>query len=419
MKFLRDLFVRHRAKLGARDIFKYIGPGFLVTVGFIDPGNWASGLAAGALYGYRLLWVVTGSTLLLILLQHNAAHLGIATGLCLSEAVSKFCPRVPAGIILASAVLAAMVMVFAELLGAAVGLNMLVGLDLRAGAVLTAAGAAIFLATHSYRKAERWIIAGVGLIGLAFVYELFLVPVNWAAAGRGCVVPSAPLGCAVLVMAVWGSVVMPHNLFLHSEIIQSRQYNLQDDPAVDRRLRYEFVDTLAAMGLGWAVNCAIIILAAALFFARGIPVTELSQAQASLEPLLGRTAGVVFATALFLAGFVSTVTAAMAGGSIFAGIFGEPYDIEDRHSRLGIGLNLLGGLAAVFFVRDALKGLIWSQVALSIQLPLTVVPLALLTSSPAVMGRRAVGGVEKALLWAAVAATIVLNALLLRDAFGW
>jgi len=417
--WLRGLVVRHRPKLGALDILKYIGPGFLVTVGFIDPGNWATALAAGADHGYRLLWVVTAGTALLMLLQHNAAHLGIVTGLCLSETVTRYLSRRWAPILLATGVLAAAATAMAELVGAAIGLNMLTGLPFRLGAALTAAGVAVLLYTNSYRRVERWIIGCVGLVGLAFIYELALVRVDWGAAARGAFLPTAPMGSGALILAVLGAVVMPHNLYLHSEIIQSRQYNHEDEASVSRRLRYEFLDTLSAMGLGWAINCAMIILAATVFFGHGVPVTELPQAQATLVPLLGRAAGRVFALALLFSGLASTLTAAMAGGSIFAGIFGEPYQIEDRHSRVGVVLTLAAGLAAVMLLRDPFHGLIWSQVALSLQLPFTVLPLVALTSSRQVMGRYLNAGLEKVLLWAAAAAVILFNFLLFRDALGW
>jgi manganese transport protein len=413
---LRGFFARHRPQPGALEILKYIGPGFLVTIGFIDPGNWATNLAAGAGHGYQLLWVATAGTLLLILLQHNAAHLGIATGLCLSEAATRFLPRGLAPALLVTGVLAGIATALAELVGAAIGLNMLFGLPLGAGAALTAAGVAAMLLTNSYREVERWIIGMVGIVGLAFVYELALVHVDWGAAVRGCVVPVVPAGSGALILGVFGAVVMPHNLFLHSEIIQSRQYNREDEASVGQRLRYEFFDTLAAMGLGWAINCAMIMLAATVFFANGVPVTELPQAQATLAPLLGRAAGTVFALALLLSGFAACLTAAMAGGSIFAGIFGEPYNISDRHTRAGIALTLGGGLAAVFMLRDPFQGLIWSQVALSLQLPFTIFPLVFLTSSRRVMGKHANPQGEMILLWAAVVGISLLNLFLLRDA---
>ncbi|MGZ7066420.1 MAG: Nramp family divalent metal transporter, partial [Candidatus Aminicenantales bacterium] len=175
-----DLFTTHARRRGAFAFLRYIGPGLLVTVGFIDPGNWASNIAAGATHGYALLWVVTLGTVMLIVLQHNVAHLGIATGLCLSEATTKHIKPVPARFILGSAVLASISTALAEILGGAIGLRMLIpGLPLQAGAVLVTAVVMVMLFTNSYPKLERWIIGFVSLIGLAFVYELTLVHVPW------------------------------------------------------------------------------------------------------------------------------------------------------------------------------------------------------------------------------------------------
>jgi manganese transport protein len=379
----------HRPVFGGLEILKYIGPGLLVTVGFIDPGNWASNLAAGSAHGYVLLWMVTLSTLMLIVLQHNVAHLGIASGLCLSEAATLHLPAAVSRPVLASAGLAAVSTAFAELLGAAIALNMLFRVPLRIGASVVFGMVLVMLLTNSYHRLERWIIGFVSIIGLAFVYELTLVRIPWSEAAAGWIRPSLPAGSLPIVMAVLGAVVMPHNLFLHSEIIQSRQWNLEDDRVIHRQLKYEFADTLLSMILGWAINSAMILLAAATFFGRGTPVRELQQAGRMLEPLLGTAASAVFAVALLFAGLSSSMTAALAGGSIFAGAFGEPYDIRDTHTRHGVVLTLAGALAVIFFIRDPFMGLIYSQMALSVQLPITIFTQIRLTSSAAVMGRHA------------------------------
>ncbi|MDA8083765.1 MAG: Nramp family divalent metal transporter [Nitrospiraceae bacterium] len=414
---LRKAFSRHVPVFGGLEILEYIGPGFLVTVGFIDPGNWASNIAAGSQYGYALLWMVTLSTLMLIVLQHNAAHLGIATGLCLSEASTKFMPKPVSRSMLATAVLAAVATALAEVLGAAIGLNMLTGLPLIPGAALTVVFVSFMLFSNSYKRLERWIIGFVSLIGLAFLFELSLVHLDLRSAAAGWVRPSFPAGALPVIMSVLGAVVMPHNIFLHSEIIQSRQWNLEGDETIRRQMRYEFADTLFAMLAGWAINSAMILVAAAVFYRGGITVTELSQAQETLRPLLGNGAATVFALALIFAGISSSVTAAMAGGSIFAGMFMEPFNIRDTHSRAGILLTLAGGLAGIFFLGDPFTGLIWSQVLLSMQLPLTIAGLVSLTSSRAVMGRFANTRLEKISLWSVAAVVSVLNALLLVGIF--
>src|SRR5450756_1972993 len=216
---IQELFNGHTPHLQALELLKYIGPGFLVTVGFIDPGNWASNVAAGSLYGYRLLWMVTLSTLMLILLQHNAAHLGIVTGLCISEAATKFMRPWFASLVLGSAVAACVSTALAEIMGAAIGLNLLFKLPLRIGAILVSGAVIWLLLSNGYRRIEKLIIAFVSLIGLSFLYELSLVRIPWAEVATGWVTPAIPLGSIPVIMSVLGAVVMPHNLFLHLSLI--------------------------------------------------------------------------------------------------------------------------------------------------------------------------------------------------------
>ncbi len=406
----------HKPAFDGLEIFKYIGPGLLVTVGFIDPGNWAANLAAGSDYGYALLWMVTFSTFMLIVLQHNAAHLGIASGLCLSEAATKHMPRSVSLPFLLTACGASVATSFAEVLGAALALRMLFGLPLWLGALLSTLLVGYLLLGNSYKRVEKWIIGFVSLIGLSFLYEMWLVDPDWEQAAIGWIKPDIPPGAMLVVMSVLGAVVMPHNLFLHSEVIQSRQWNLQDETIIERQMKYEYADTIISMLIGWAINSAMIVLAAAVFFSAGKNVTELEQAQDLLTPLLGNGAGIIFAIALLLAGIASSVTSGMAGGTITAGIFCEPYDIRDNHSRLGA----IGSLGLAFFfillVNDPFYGLIISQMLLSIQLPLTIIAQIYLTSHPKVMGKYANTMSTKIILYLLAFVVISLNILLLWTA---
>ncbi len=416
MNILQELRRKdHPRILGGLDILKYIGPGLLVTVGFIDPGNWASNFAAGSEFGYALLWVVTLSTIMLIALQHNVAHLGIVTGLCLSEAAEKYTSRWVGRPIIISAVLASISTSMAEILGAAIALQMLFGIPIAWGSILTVAAVLIMLFTNSYRRMERAIIGFVSMIGLSFVYELFLVDINWPAAAYGWVIPSVPHGSLLIIMSVLGAVVMPHNLFLHSEVIQSRQINTQGKMNMEKTLKYEFMDTLFSMAAGWAINSAMILLAASTFFQNGTHVEELSQAQALLAPLLGNNASNIFAIALLLAGISSTITSGMAAGSIFAGMFGEAYNTKDTHSIVGILISLGAALLIIFFIADPFEGLIYSQMILSVQLPFTVFLQVSLTSSKRVMGIYANRSWNSAFLYFLATIVTVLNIWLLVE----
>lgn len=407
----------HKPTFGVLKLLKYIGPGLLVTVGFIDPGNWASNIAAGAGYGMTLLWMVTLSTIMLIVLQHNVAHLGIATGLCLSEAATMYTKPWVSRTILGTAMAASVSTSLAEILGGAIALEMLFKIPVPAGAVLVVLFVGIMLITNSYAFIEKIIIAFVSIIGLSFLYELSLVNINWTVAGISWVVPSIPEGSIMIVMSVLGAVVMPHNLFLHSEVIQSRQWNLEDEKVIKKQLDYEFVDTLVSMLVGWAINSAMIILAASTFFTHHTPVDELQQAQSMLGPLLGEHAGVVFAFALLFAGIASTITSGMAGGSIFAGLFAEPFDVKDNHSRIGIGISLLVALLLIFLIGNPFNALIISQMVLSVQLPFTIFLQIYLTSSPVVMGKYANSRFTTILMMLVGVIVTSLNVLLFASFF--
>ncbi|MDD5570239.1 MAG: Nramp family divalent metal transporter [Bacteroidales bacterium] len=376
----------HNPKHGGLEILKYIGPGLLVTAGFIDPGNWAVNIEAGSSFGYSLLWVVTFSTVILIVVQHNAAHLGIATGYCLSEATSIYIKPKFSKIILITAELASVSTAVAAILGCAIGIQMLSGMPLWLGALVSSVLIFVLLFTNSYKRIESWIIAFVSIIGISFIYELSIVDVKWTETIMGSIKPEFPHNSLLIIASILGAVIMPHNLYLHSEIIQSRQWNKESKKIIHRQLNYEFFDTLISMIVGWAINCAIIILAASVFFENNIVVNELQQAKAVLEPLLGKNASVVFAVALAFAGFASGITAGIAGGSIFSGFFKEPYDIKDNHTRFGVGITLVVALILIFLINNPFNALIYSQTFLCIQLPVSIFSLIYMTSSKRVMG---------------------------------
>ena len=354
---------------------------------------------------------------MLIIIQHNVAHLGIVTGLCLSEATNKYMPRVLSRPILGSAMLASVSTSLAEILGGAIALRMLFGMPIKAGAVIVTIVCLAMLFSNTYSKTERWIITFVSIIGLSFLYELALVDVDWGQAVVGWVKPTFPENSMLIIMSVLGAVVMPHNLFLHSEVIQSREWNLEDESVIKKQLKYEFYDTLLSMVIGWAINSAMIILAASTFFKQNIAVDELDQAQQLLVPLVGNNAGVIFAAALLLAGISSTITSGIAGASIFAGFYGEAYNHTDLHSKLGVLLSFVPALAIIFLIGDPFKGLILSQMLLSVQLPITVFTQVYLTSSKKVMGAYANSRSTTILLLLLGTMVTVLNIALLISLF--
>ncbi|MBP2645409.1 MAG: natural resistance-associated macrophage protein [Firmicutes bacterium] len=410
-------FFTHKHEISQRtsDILRYIGPGILVTVGFIDPGNWAANMAAGADFGYHLLWMVTLSTIMLIVLQHNVAHLGIVTGLCLAEAATVYSRPWISRFLLISAMGAAVATAMAEILGGAIALNLLFQIPIKIASILTAMFCGWLLWSNSYQKLEKIIIGFVSIIGLSFLFEVSIVPIDWQQAAAGWVIPSIPGGAMTVIMSVLGAVVMPHNLFLHSEVIQSRQWNLEDETVIKKQLKYEFLDTFLSMGLGWAINSAMILVAAAVFFTHQIHVEELQQAAQMLEPLLGSQSALIFSVALLFSGLASTTTAGMAGGSIFAGIFREPYDITKRYSWGGVLITYSLAVLVVLGTQNPFQGLIYSQVALSIQLPWTIFLQIAMTSSVKVMGKYANNWYQQLVLWGIGIIVAVLNIMLLVD----
>lgn len=405
-------------KLRDLPLLKYLGPGFIVTVGFIDPGNFATNAAGGAGFGYRLLWVITLSTLMLILLQHMAAHLGIQTGKCIPEAITEHFPPWARALVGGTAMLACVATALAEVLGAAIGMQILFGLPLVVGALVAGVLVVALIWSQAYHKLEHLIIGFVSVVGFCYLAEMLIVKPDWPQVVTGAFTPSLSSQSVLLAMAMLGAVVMPHNIFLHSEVIQSRDWSARDDRERERLLRYEFLDTLLAMGAGWLINSAMIVVAAAVFFKAGVQVTELPQVAQTLVPLAGPIAGLLFAIALLCSGVSSSITAGLAGGTVFSGFLGKHATFGDKWFRRGVALTLVPAILAIALGLDPMKVLIISQASLSIQLPFTIIPLYLLTRSEKVMGRFRNTWRENALLLATAAIVIGLNAVLLYQMFG-
>ncbi len=409
---------RGNAAHRVRQAISYLGPGFFVTIGFIDPGNWATNVAAGSAFGYDLLWVITLSTLTLMLWQHISAHLGIVTGKCLAEAVREHVRPAPAMLYGVTAMGACVATAVAEVLGAAIALELLFHIPLRVGALLAALVVGVLVWSQGYRSVERLVLAFLTAIGICYLVELALVKPDFHQTALHLVTPRLSSQSILVAMGVLGAVVMPHNLYLHSEVIQRREWDLTEETQRRRLLRYEFLDTLLAMLAGMLINTAMIIVAAAAFHDRGVVITALPQAAETLRPIAGPMAGLVFALGLLFAGVSSSVTAAIAGGTTFSGYLGQETDLQGRWFRLGALLTLAPAVIAIMFVHDPLRALILSQVCLSVQLPLTMLPLLLLTNSRRVMGKFANGWFEMGAMLVTGLGIVALNGLLLWHLVG-
>ena len=390
-----------------RDFLRYLGPGFIVTVGFIDPGNWATNVAGGSQFDYSLLWVITLGTLMLVLFQSMSARLGIVTGHSLAYNIRNRFPRPLTAVFGSSIVLACIATDVAELLGGAQGFQILFGLPLLAGGLITVVLQILLIVTGRYRHIERVVVAFIGVIAVCYVVELALVHPDWGSAAYHAFVPHLDRASMLVAVGMLGAVVMPHNVYLHSNVVLSRRQ--PDDDAGRRRLiTYEKGDTALALVLGWMINCAMVIVAAAVFFRHSMIVESLTQASATLEPLAGSLARLLFGIGLLFAGLGSSFTSAMAEVNVLTAYLGRPEDPRSKLYRVGLFVLAIPALAVIAVGMDPLRVLIYSQVALTIQLPLTIAPLLWLVFSKRVMGDFRSGRTERVL---AVGATLVLSVL--------
>lgn len=380
--FLHDLF--------SRELLRYLGPGFIVTIGFIDPGNWATNIAGGSEFGYDLLWVVSLSTLMLIFLQHLSAKLGIVTGRSLAVNVRTNLPRPVAWVAGVTIVLACIATDIAEYLGAALGFYLLFGLPLWLGAPLTVGLVFLAILGQQYHRLERMIVAFLAIIAGCYVVELFIVGPDWAAAAPHWAVPSLDGASIFVALGMLGAIVMPHNIYVHSNVIQSRDWELTPDRR-RRLMNFELIDTSLAMGMGWLVNSAMIIVAAAVFYRYGAEVTSIEQASRTLEPLVGSLARLMFGVALLVAGIASSITSSLAEANVVTGYLGKPEDPRSRAYRLGLIVTSLPAMVVIVLGIDTYRALIASQVMLSVQLPFTIIPLLWLSRSRRVMGEERMG----------------------------
>jgi len=372
---------------------RVFGPATLVAVGYMDPGNWATDLTAGSTSGYRLLWVVLSSSLMAMVLQSLCCRLGIATGLDLAQASARLLPgwcRIPLWLIAEGAIVACDL---AELVGSAIALQLLFGLPLLWGVILTAADTLLLLTLQRFgvRRLEALVLALVALVAGCFAIELFFLQPDWGAVAAGLVPrPDVLRQPELLLLAagILGATVMPHNLYLHSSLVQSRQW--ADQPRVRHRaLRYATVDSLVALSLAALVNGSILILAAGSFYGRpGEAVTDLSQAYQLLTPVLGTSlASLLFGIALLASGQSSTLTATLAGQVVMDGFLN--LRLPDWQRRLLTrSLALIPAVLSLVLLGDqsTTNLLVLSQVVLSLQLPFAVIPLVALCSRPQLMG---------------------------------
>jgi manganese transport protein len=395
-----------------KTFLSFLGPGFLVTVGFIDPGNWATNIEGGSKFGYELLWVITLSTVMLIVIQNMSAKLGIATGKSLAVNIREHFSLPVSAFLGLTIVLACVATDVAELLGGAIGFNLLFGMPLWAGALLTVLLEVFLIVSQRYHRIETIIIGFLGIIGLCYLAEIVIVKPDWAQLAPALVVPTVNKESIYVAMAILGAVVMPHNIFLHSNVIHSRKWGASEDEKLSL-LRYEKIDTFVAMLMGWVVNSAMIIVAAAVFSRHQIVVDSIEQASATLTPLAGPIAGLLFAVALVFAGVGSSVTSSMAEVNVITGFLGKPEDPRTFLYRVSVFITAIPSFMIILLSMDTFRILIFSQVVLSIQLPFTLIPLLMLCRDCDLMGRFKSSRLEFTAAVVISAIVIILNIYLL------
>jgi manganese transport protein len=403
-----------------RRFLAFAGPGYLVAVGYMDPGNWATDIAGGSAFGYALLSVILLSNLMAIVLQALSARLGVGAGLDLAQACRAHYPR-PVNLALwFLCEIAIIACDLAEVLGTAIALKLLFGLPLTWGVIVTALDVFLILALQrfGFRKLEAFIVALLVVIAGCFAFELFLARPDMRGILTG-LVPTTDIvtnpAMLYLAIGILGATVMPHNLYLHSSIVQTRDF-AEDVAGRREAARMATIDGTVALGLAFFINAAILILAAATFHTAGrTDVAEIDEAYRLLAPSLGvGAASIVFAVALLAAGQNSTVTGTLAGQIVMEGFLDLRLPVWMRRM-VTRGLAIIPAVIVVGASGDAgaTKLLILSQVVLSLQLPFAVVPLVMFTGSRAIMGPLASPAWLRALAWGITAVIIALNVTLL------
>ncbi len=414
----------NQGKSKFKKVLSFFGPAYLISVGYMDPGNWATDLAGGSQFGYALIWVLLMSNIMALLLQNICARLGIVRGKDLAQRNRETYPKRMNFMLYVLAEIAIAACDLAEVLGMAIGLNLLFGIDLLWGVLISFADTflLLYLQKLGMRKMELFIIGLISMIGMCFMVEMFLAKPDFSEVATGFI-PSIPNSAALYIaIGIIGATVMPHNLYLHSALVQTRKID-RNEVSIRKSLKYNFWDSAIALNLAFLVNAAILILAASVFHKNGMhDVAELEDAYHLLGNLLGTEwASKLFAVALILAGQSSTVTGTLAGQIVMEGYLRLRISPTLRR----IITRLLAIIPAVLVILISGEGrvgqlLIFSQVILSMQLAFAVIPLIHFVSDKAKMGIFAIKPLTKAFAWLIAVVIAVLNFKLVYDEVtGW
>ncbi|HEY0091883.1 MAG TPA: Nramp family divalent metal transporter [Flavobacterium sp.] len=407
-----------------RKILAFFGPAYLISVGYMDPGNWATDIAGGSQFGYALLWVLLMSNIMALLLQSLSARLGIVTQRDLAQASRETYPRFINYILYFLAEVAIAACDLAEVLGMAIGLNLLFDIPLIQGVMITVVDTflLLFLINKGIRKMEAFIIALVAIIGFSFIFEMIFAQPELPKIING-LIPSIPSAAALYIaIGIIGATVMPHNLYLHSSLVQTRKFD-RSVTGIKQAIKYNFIDSAIALNLAFFVNAAILILAAATFYKNGMfDVAEIQDAHRFLEPMLGTEwAPILFAVALIAAGQSSTITGTLAGQIIMEGYLNfrmQPW-VRRILTRL---IAIVPAVIVISIFGESVTGklLILSQVILSLQLGFAIIPLIHFVSDKTKMKGFEIGRVTRTAAWLIATIIVSLNGkLVYNEIVGW
>lgn len=406
-------------RTGFRRILAFLGPAYMISVGYMDPGNWATDIAGGSQFGYTLIWVLLMSNVMALLLQSLSARLGIVTQRDLAQASRETYAPFINYILYFLAEIAIAACDLAEVLGMAIGINLLFGLPLIQGVIITVLDTflLLFLIHKGIRKMEAFIIALIMIIGLSFIAEMIFAQPELGKMASG-LIPSLPNEAALYIaIGIIGATVMPHNLYLHSSLVQTRKFN-RNPQGIRQALKYNFIDSAIALNLAFFVNAAILILAAAAFYNNGLyEVSEIQDAHKLLAPMLGSEwAPILFAVALIAAGQSSTITGTLAGQIIMEGYLNlriQPW-VRRIITRL---IAIVPAVIAIVVFGEAVTGklLILSQVILSLQLGFAIIPLIHFVSDPVKMKGFQIGKITQIASWVVALIIVSLNVRLVYD----
>ncbi|MDB4923679.1 Nramp family divalent metal transporter [Mucilaginibacter sp.] len=413
--------INTESKTGWKRVLAFLGPAYLVSVGYMDPGNWATDIAGGSAFGYRLIWVLFASNLIALLLQSLSARLGIVRGLDLAQASKNAYPRFVNFCLYILAQIAIIACDLAEIIGMAIGLQLLFHLPLLWGISLTITDTVLmlFLMNKGMRKLEAFIMSMIFIIGLSFLIEMFIVGPNVVSVAKGFIPGNLSGSALYIAIGIIGATVMPHNLYLHSSLVQTRQITRTDE-GIKASIKFNLFDTVIALNLAFFVNAAILILAAAAFYKNGyFQVAEIQDAYKLLEHIFGATAPTLFAIALIASGQSSTITGTLAGQIIMEGHINLRIEPWLRRLLTRVLAIVPAVFTIIYFGESGLGSLIiLSQVVLSLQLGFAVIPLIHFTSNKKRMGKFAISLKVKILAWTSAIVIVSLNAKLVYQQIG-